>query len=71
MAKKLPAFQYGECVSCSICVQACPISCIELTENHPDTFKNLYPEADHARCTGCGLCAKQCPMEAIAMEDAG
>ena len=70
MAKKLPAFRYEECVSCSVCVQTCPVSCIELSENHPAAFKNLYPEADPERCTGCGLCAKNCPMGTIVMEDA-
>ena len=30
-AKKVPSFKYKDCISCRICVQACPVSAIELT----------------------------------------
>lgn len=69
MAKKNPRFLFDQCINCSICVQACPVSCIDLIVNGIDRFNNLYPEVDNIKCTGCSLCAKNCPMEAIVMED--
>lgn len=69
MAKKNPAFLFAHCVNCSICVQACPVSCIELSVNGIDKLNNLYPKADNEKCTGCSLCEKACPMGAIVMED--
>lgn len=70
MAKKNPRFIFDQCISCSICVQACPVSCIELSVNGVDKFNNLYPKVDEFVCIGCAICAKDCPMEAIVMEDA-
>jgi len=68
--KKLPVFDFKPCVSCGICVQACPFSCIELSVNGVDALKNLYPKVDAETCTGCSLCAKSCPTDAIAMDEA-
>lgn len=70
MAKKIPAFLFEQCVNCSICVQICPVSCIELGVNSVDKYNNLYPMVDSIKCIGCSLCAKECPMDAIFMEDA-
>ncbi len=68
MAKQNPKFLFDHCISCSICVQACPVSCIDLSVNGVDKFHNLYPKIDESKCTGCAICAKNCPMEAIVME---
>jgi formate hydrogenlyase subunit 6/NADH:ubiquinone oxidoreductase subunit I len=69
MAKKIPGFLFDQCISCSICVQECPVSCIELSVNGVDKFNNLYPKVESLECIGCSMCAKACPMEAIVMEE--
>ena len=68
--KKTPAFNFKLCVNCSVCAQACPVSCIELTVNGVDALRGLYPRVRAEGCTGCSICAKSCPVEAIAMEKA-
>ena len=67
-AKKRPVFDFSLCVSCSICVQLCPISCIELSESGGGGDRNLYPAAGDG-CLGCGSCERGCPMSAIRMEE--
>jgi len=69
MAKKTPKFLFELCVNCSICVQACPVSCIELSAIGIDKFRNLYPEVDKNKCIGCSICMKNCPMDAVVMEE--
>ena len=66
-ARKKPVFDNKLCVSCSICAQACPISCIELCQVGEGADRNLYPQLV-GDCLGCSLCARSCPMDAIAME---
>lgn len=67
--KKTPAFKYDNCVSCSICVQACPVGALDLTrKGKTGRYRNLFPELVNNRCIGCGLCMKSCPMECIHME---
>ena len=68
-AKKIPSFHYENCVSCSICVQACPAGAIDLTKpGRSGRYRNLFPELVNERCTGCALCVKSCPMECINMQ---
>ena len=66
--KKTPDFHYENCVSCSICVQACPVGALDLTRKEKSgSYRNLFPELVNKSCIGCGLCAKSCPMECIRM----
>lgn len=69
-AKKTPVFSFKKCISCSICVQLCPVSAIALTERAGKADSNLYPKAGDD-CLGCGSCERGCPMGAIRMTDAG
>ena len=63
--KKTPDFHYENCVSCSICVQACPVGALDLTrKGKSGRYRNLFPELVN---DSCGLCAKSCPMECITM----
>lgn len=72
MTKKVPVFDYLNCVSCGICAQACPVSALGMAkEGKSGKYRNVFPEPLGDRCIGCGLCAKSCPMEAITMEEAG
>ena len=67
-AGKRPVFDLSLCVSCSICVQACPISCIRLDVKAEKGDKNLYPAVDF-RCIGCAVCERSCPMSAITVSE--
>ena len=68
--KKHPVFDYKLCVSCSICAQACPLSCLTLSRTGKQgKYRNVFPALTGAGCIGCGLCAKACPMEVIRMQE--
>ena len=68
-AKKIPSFHYENCVSCSICVQACPAGAIDLTrKGKSGRYRNLFPELVNDSCIGCALCVKSCPMDCINMQ---
>ena len=72
MARKNPVFQYGHCVSCGICAQACPVSCLAMTNiRKQGKYKKPCPQMAEEGCTGCGICAKACPMDAIQMTEEG
>lgn len=68
MAKKHPEFDYSLCISCGICAQACPVSCLSMAHiRKQGKYKKPCPQMEEPGCIGCGICAKACPMEAIAM----
>ena len=70
MTKRLPAFDYLSCVSCGICVQACPVSVLGMKQaGRSGKYRNLFPELVRQGCIGCGQCASACPMEVIRMEE--
>ena len=72
MARKHPVFSYEVCVSCGNCAQACPVSCLAMTNvRKQGKKKKPCPEMAEEGCTGCGLCAKACPMDAIRMIEDG
>jgi NAD-dependent dihydropyrimidine dehydrogenase PreA subunit len=63
-----PQFDITTCMSCRICIDACPVHCLDLSEaaNHGDPHGRPYM-ANAKTCIGCGFCARECPVEAIAM----
>ena len=70
MIKKQPVFDLSSCLSCSICVQACPFSCLELSlPGKQGKYKNMFPQRVRETCSGCGLCANACPMGCIEMKE--
>ncbi|MDD3919595.1 MAG: 4Fe-4S dicluster domain-containing protein [Eubacteriales bacterium] len=70
MAKKHPVFFYKNCVSCGICAQACPISCLAMTNvRKQGKYIKPCPELAEEGCIGCGMCEKACPMDVITMEE--
>ncbi len=57
------------CKACSICVAACPLDLLSLSEEtlnqkgyHPVEIK------EQERCTACAICARMCPDTAIRVE---
>ena len=68
--KKIPEFAYLNCVSCSICAQACPVSAIGMKkEGKSGKYRNVFPELVNDNCIGCGSCARACPMDVIDMKE--
>lgn len=67
MANQTPAFDYEKCISCGICVQSCPVSCLDLSLVGIDKWKNTFPQLNGETCIGCGFCARDCPTTAIIM----
>lgn len=67
--KIIPSFKYKDCLSCSICVQACPVSALSLTlAGKSGKYRNNFPElVDATGCIGCKLCVTSCPMDCITM----
>jgi Na+-translocating ferredoxin:NAD+ oxidoreductase subunit B len=63
-----PTFNRKTCMSCNICIDTCPVSCISLAE--PVGRKDLhgYPYLkDEKACIGCGFCEEACPVDSIVM----
>lgn len=67
--KQLAVINQGGCTGCMVCIDFCPVDCIELVPgddpNNPSVHKLV--EVDLPRCIGCTLCAKYCPWETIDM----
>lgn len=63
-----PQFEIKKCISCSICVDACPVGCLALSvATGPDKHARAYLKNEKA-CLGCGFCAQECPVDAISMQ---
>jgi 2-oxoglutarate ferredoxin oxidoreductase subunit delta len=64
------------CKGCGFCVEFCPTSALELSEEFNEKGYHPPKVADLKKCTGCGLCGMYCPDFAIfglrvKIEDAG
>lgn len=64
---KKPLIDYKICVSCTACVQECPVTCLVM-ENAQKKNPHLYPALpDRSTCISCAACRDICPVQAIAM----
>ena len=54
------AIDEGQCIGCTLCIQACPVDCIVGASKQMHTVIG-------ASCTGCELCVPACPVDCIAM----
>jgi len=45
------------CYGCELCVDLCPVNCIEMTS---DKEGFIYPVIDENTCTNCGICKREC-----------
>ena len=60
--------QREKCISCNMCVMACPNGVIKLTSEKDETTKKKVLTSYHmdvGRCLFCGLCVEACPTKAI------
>lgn len=61
-------FDAETCISCNLCVKACPSSCIQLENaTNPETKKKIAKVAwysiDFGKCNFCRLCEEACPTK--------
>lgn len=63
-----PVIRTDRCMSCNICIDACPVQCLALAYTAETDDTSVFPvlKKPHA-CIACGFCAEDCPVEAIAM----
>jgi len=63
-----PRIDRQRCVSCWICVDACPVDCLGWVFTRDTTDKKGYPRLDDPRaCIACGFCAADCPVDAVTL----
>jgi ferredoxin len=57
------------CVACGICIDACPVGCLAMSELPRNKGVDAYPYLKDAKtCIGCGFCSRECPVDAVAMQ---
>ena len=61
-----PRFDRKTCMSCRICIDACPVGCLDLSDPQRSDDPNGYPFLKIEKaCIGCGFCARECPVDAV------
>lgn len=66
MARDNIVINYKICMACGVCVQACPFSYLELSQDIGDPYRKIYPQLSSGeKCNGCGICADACPLECL------
>ena len=53
------------CTGCTLCMQACPIQCIDIQVTKPPQRLISKFDIDISKCMFCGLCVEPCPTGAI------
>lgn len=65
-----PTFNRKTCMACRICVDVCPVSCIDTEPAGTAKDPHGYPFlTDEDACISCGQCVEACPVEAAVMRD--
>ena len=59
-ARGLVAVNVEECKGCMLCVEACPVDVLHIS-NSFNTHGYNPAEYEGAGCTGCGVCYYACP----------
>lgn len=64
-----PEFNHDRCMSCTICVETCPVHCLGLSQQRGPHDPHTYPFLkDEKACISCGFCSIECPVGSIVME---
>jgi electron transport complex protein RnfB len=64
-----PLIDYDLCMSCAACIDACPVSCLDVTYTEDTENRKAYPYLSAlSACIACRFCAVECPVEAVSMK---
>jgi formate hydrogenlyase subunit 6/NADH:ubiquinone oxidoreductase subunit I len=64
-----PLFDYLGCMSCRVCIDACPVACLALTHTEDAVDRKAYPYLQAASaCIACRFCALECPVDAVTLK---
>jgi NAD-dependent dihydropyrimidine dehydrogenase PreA subunit len=58
---ELPVLDETLCTGCGLCVGACPVECLEMSQSLP-----WLPRPRD--CISCGICVTVCPVSALRLE---
>jgi formate hydrogenlyase subunit 6/NADH:ubiquinone oxidoreductase subunit I len=63
-----PRFELNICMSCCMCVDACPVGCLAMEPVAEPRDGHAYPVLTKPdTCIACGFCARECPVDAVSM----
>ena len=63
-----PVIDEKQCIGCSMCLEHCPLGCLELRlPDDEDAIQEVAFLAQAEKCSGCGMCFKVCPADAVTM----
>ena len=67
--KQLAVIDQHGCTGCMVCIDFCPVDCIELVPGSDEDSTAIHKlvEVDLPLCIGCTLCVQYCPWETIEM----
>jgi NAD-dependent dihydropyrimidine dehydrogenase PreA subunit len=64
-----PRIDREQCMSCTICIDSCPMNCLSLADSTKVKDPHKYPYLKEEKaCIGCSFCAIECPVGCISME---
>ena len=67
MAKGRVTVREEYCKSCGLCVIACPMKILKISERINPNGHRPVEQTDQEKCTGCALCASTCPDVALSV----
>jgi len=57
------------CIACTVCVDACPVGCLAMSDIPRVKGVDAFPYLRDSRaCIGCGFCSLTCPADALVMK---
>ena len=61
----------NKCITCGMCVRACPNNCLALTVKHLEGGKKMIQSFTYnmETCLFCRLCVEPCPMSCVSMDN--
>lgn len=63
-------FDLSSCIACERCARDCPINCIYIGKEKPESGKGFRVTSfviDYTKCMFCAMCTEGCPVDCIFM----